>query len=467
MNTPISDAQRALDNAGHNVARAAKNKLARTEALRQEAEALRPFVHEGWLNPAVAADRILDIARANRLPEGPEINEIVRIVGLPLGGTPRKARKGNGRDADIEQKPETSLVTRKASSYTMSAIDWFWPERFARGKLGLIGGLPDRGKGLILADICACATAKHPLPCDEGFMPQGRVLYFTAEDDIEDTLVPRLVAAAANLDKIEIVVMVMPGEQEKPRTFNLTTDLDLLRKKLEDFPDTVAVLIDPVSAYLGVGKINAHSTTDVRGFLMPLKDLAKDRSVAIIGVMHFNKKTDVHDAMLRISDSLAYTATARHVYCVIDHPDIEHLRLFMKAKNNATAPNGSGSKTLGYQTGARKVGYDKKRQKEIWAPHVIWSQSYIVDITATEAMQAAAGGKSVGKERREAETFLKNKLAMGEVMVKDIEDEAKHVHAISPRTLRRAKEKLGVLSERATGGWVWKLPSVNPNAGDS
>ena len=40
--------------------------------------------------------------------------------------------------------------------------------------------------------------------------------------------------------------------------------------------------------------------------------------VAIIAVMHFNKKMDVTNALLRISDSLAFGAVARHVYGVID-----------------------------------------------------------------------------------------------------------------------------------------------------
>ncbi len=39
----------------------------------------------------------------------------------------------------------------------------------------------------------------------------------------------------------------------------------------------------------------------------------------MLGILHFNKKTDVTNALLRISDSLAFHgATARGVYCVID-----------------------------------------------------------------------------------------------------------------------------------------------------
>jgi hypothetical protein len=50
--------------------------------------------------------------------------------------------------------PEELEVVR-ASEIKMEAIDWAWPGRFALGKLGLLGGNPERGKGLILADMCS------------------------------------------------------------------------------------------------------------------------------------------------------------------------------------------------------------------------------------------------------------------------------------------------------------------------
>ena len=52
----------------------------------------------------------------------------------------------------------SALQTAKASSYTMRGVTWFWPNRFSIGKLALIGGLPDMGKGLIGSYLSACAT---------------------------------------------------------------------------------------------------------------------------------------------------------------------------------------------------------------------------------------------------------------------------------------------------------------------
>ena len=50
------------------------------------------------------------------------------------------------------------------------------------------------------------------------------------------------------------------------------------------------VEIDPITAYLGVGKIDSFRNTDVRAVLAPLVELAAELNVAVIAIMHFNKK---------------------------------------------------------------------------------------------------------------------------------------------------------------------------------
>ena len=41
---------------------------------------------------------------------------------------------------------------------TMTAVEWLWPNRFGLGKLGIIAGLPDEGKGLLISYIAAQVT---------------------------------------------------------------------------------------------------------------------------------------------------------------------------------------------------------------------------------------------------------------------------------------------------------------------
>ena len=50
------------------------------------------------------------------------------------------------------------LESMRASAITITAIEWLWLNRFALGKVGIIAGLPDMGKGQMLAYIAAQAT---------------------------------------------------------------------------------------------------------------------------------------------------------------------------------------------------------------------------------------------------------------------------------------------------------------------
>ena len=52
------------------------------------------------------------------------------------------------------------LISVNAANIPMRAIEWLWPNRLAYGKLGLLGGLPDMGKGLITAFMMACITTR-------------------------------------------------------------------------------------------------------------------------------------------------------------------------------------------------------------------------------------------------------------------------------------------------------------------
>lgn len=383
-----------------------------------------------------------------------------------LGRVSRRIRANGNREkpsAKIANFPApqkvSTLESKTASGFPMRAIRWFWPGRFALGKLGLIGGLPDKGKGLISADIIARTTTESDWPLNEGRAPLGSVIWFTAEDDIHDTVVPRLAAAGADLDRVHIVGMT--DSNGTARMFNLATDLPLLKEKIEKIGDVALVVIDPVSAYLGVGKINNSSTTDVRGILAPLTKLAEEKMVSIIGVMHFNKKADVTNAMLRIADSLAYVAAARHVYVVVDDPENEKARLFVKAKNNL-APD---KHALRFMVGAKVVGVDAECGEEIYAPHVVWDSQH-VEVTATEAMEAEAGGTKRAVQR-EAEDFLKSKLAHGPLTKKEIEEEAEALDISITGALKRAKLKLGVKTwkekGKVDGNWMWELPGMDGN----
>jgi putative DNA primase/helicase len=161
----------------------------------------------------------------------------------------------------------------------------------------------------------------------------------------------------------------------------------------------------------------------------------------------------VSNAMLRISDSLAFAATARHCYVVVDDPENDR-RLFVKAKNNL-APD---TKALSYGVNAIVVGQDEQTGKDIWAPRISWGTEH-VEVSATEAMEGEAAGKPRSTAKASAEAFLREILAAGPVAKREIE-EAADANGISERTLFRAKADLHVVAKKTSlkGGWTWQLP---------
>jgi DNA polymerase len=350
------------------------------------------------------------------------------------------------------------LNSVRASNITMRGLKWIWPDRFAIGKLGIIAGLPEEGKGQILCDIASRITRGAAWPCNEGVAPIGSVLLLTAEDDPADTVIPRLAAAGADLDRIEIIKSVADARQtKKERMFSLIADLGLLRQKALEMGDVLMVQIDPITAYLGIKQIDSFRTTDVRAVLSPLVDLASDLQLSILGVMHFNKRTDVTNALLRISDSLAYGATARHVYAAVADPANGN-KLFVRGKNNLVHRD---QKTLSYIFDTRTVGIDPETKAPIIAPYIVWTGH--VDVTASEAMQAASENKSPS-ERDNAKEFLIDLLSNGSLPSAEIE-EAAEADGISQRTLFRAKRELKIKSKKdglrkdGEPTWRWHLPA--------
>jgi putative DNA primase/helicase len=419
-----------------------------------------------WDNPdwaRIAREYSAERAKGPRPFRNGGLAPDLRLVPPPEEGKPLPYIDMSERDAEAPSLRPDGLEHVSAASFKARSIAWMWPGRFAIGKLGLIGGMPDMGKGLISAFIATAVTAGVDLPCGEGKTPQGDVLWFTAEDDVEDTVVPRLIAAGADLSRVHIVKTMRKGGKE--RTFNLVTDLPDLRKTIERIGNVVLVIIDPMSAYVGVGKVNTSSTTDVRGFLTPLTQMAAELRIAVIGIMHFNKKADVTSAMLRIADSLAYVAAARHVYVVVEDPNVEGRRLFVKAKNNLAPDKAALPYAIGLNT---RVGRDEANGTDISAPYIIWGTE-LVTVTANEAMLAAANGGSSASAKREAVEFLRERLVDGrKVKTTEIEEEAE-AHGISKAALKRARRELGAKPWKEPGkmhgDWYLHIPSSPPTRG--
>jgi AAA domain-containing protein len=246
-----------------------------------------------WIDRVTVANALWASCRSNGLvtDDGDDSVQATLASGFKDGtACPHEDLKDHddekpNADKPSLEKPNDRLATLRmvtADALEMRGVEWLWPGRFALGKIGLIAGLPDYGKGQIAAFLAAAVTAGPELPCGEGATPQGNVIWLNAEDDARDTIKPRLVAAGADTKRVHFVNGTRRDGVDK--TFNLIADLPLLRDKIKQIGNVVLIIIDPVSAYLGVGKVDTRSQSDVRGVLTPLKELAEETGVAVIGI---------------------------------------------------------------------------------------------------------------------------------------------------------------------------------------
>lgn len=398
-----------------------------------------------------APPRFIKIVRLPRLTEGDDIEQFIEA---------RDSRTNEEIAVEImvlaEQAAPVSLETFTDGLIAVSAADirprlleWLWLERIPLGKVSLLMGDPKLGKSLVTLDWAARVSAGRAWPdrLNEENAP-GRVLLLSAEDDPEDTIVPRLMAANANLRKIEIVRGVRRFDQPGEQFFKLDADLSLLEKKLTAQPDTRLVIIDPVTAYLG--RADSHKNAEVRALLAPLSGLAAQYRVAIVIVTHLNKNAG-GNALYRAMGSLGFVATARAVWLIVKDAENPEQRLMLSAGGNLAAePTG-----LAYTI---VKAYD--------GPVVSWEAEPVT----TSAQEALAETHDDGEQtaRAEAADFLRELLKDGPVPAQEVFRHTKEA-GFANRTVIRAKADLQVKTHRVgfgkEGHYVWALPHTLPETG--
>ena len=358
-------------------------------------------------------------------------------------------------DRSREPAPEArgaELISRCAAQITPKRIDFLWLGRIARGKHTAIAGEPGDGKSQLSIYVAATISRGGEWPCGEGRAPIGNVIFFNAEDGADDTMVPRLIAAGADLERVHIVSAVLREGGKGRRTFNLQADLALLEKKIAEIGDVALVIIDPISSYMG--KTDSHKNAEVRGALEPLSEMAERLKVAILSITHFSKTGAANNskALHRFIGSIAFIGAPRAAFAVIEDADNEGRILLLHAKNNM-APKPQG---LAYRLVQRIVG---EEGGGIVASYIAFD-SEPVTVSADEALRASDGGGDK-TAKADAKEFLQGALAAGAVPAAEINRMARD-HGLTPKAVRSAREALGVKIDRNGFGpgskSLWSLP---------
>jgi hypothetical protein len=338
-------------------------------------------------------------------------------------------------------------------------LDWLWRGHLLRGALELSAGQPGLGKSQAQCSFAAYATKGAVWPDGAPGCPPGYVIMLTAEDCLDQILVPRLIAAGAIRERVLILKSIRVDEKDG-RAFLLSEHIEALEQLLLERPDVRLVTLDPITAYMG-GKLDSHRTTDVRHQLGPLAAMAERTNVAFSAITHPPKNAGP-SAMNHYIGSQAFIAAARIGHLFVEEMEVneygKHMptgrQLFTNPKNNPHPP----MPTLAYRVEGADGGKDHDGEI-IKTSRVVWGE--VVEITADEAIAAATPKKD--KDQQGAKAFLLDMLAHAPVPKKVIEERAQ-ARGFSPDQLRRARESMGVVTfkDGFQGASVWCLPQHAP-----
>lgn len=198
----------------------------------------------------------------------------------------------------ISAQPLARTKTRRS--------EWIYQDRLPLRTGTILAGQGGIAKSTIISDIVARAT-RGDLPGTFAGKPIA-VGIISPEDDTESILVPRLMAAGANLENVaSLSVTVTDGARSWSTLPNIADDLPALGETIREHGIRL-LIVDPL---ISIMSGNSISQSDVRRNFDPLSALAKEHDFALLAVAHFGKSGE--RAGDRVSGSHAFRDIARVV----------------------------------------------------------------------------------------------------------------------------------------------------------
>jgi hypothetical protein len=347
-----------------------------------------------------------------------------------------------------EKKPRAKPVVTKASRVRTAQLRFLIPKRVPRGALTLIAGYPGKGKSLWTAEVAACLTR------GEFGDPPAKVLFMGSEDTVEHVYVPRLIAAKAVLDNVDFVDLRLgEGEEQLPAGSLRFPDNAVELAEIVREGDYRLLVIDPVLGHINTKLISAFKDEQLREHLFdPLALIAHSNDCAVVGVMHFNKRSE-GEALLRLSGSAGGIAgPARSVLYMHDSPEDPDERVLTIAKGNYARLADS---SLRYSI--EEVSLDLDDGSRALIPHLVYR-----DKSEYSTEDLMNGGQTEGPAVSEVVEFLKTELANGPRPTAELMKLAGETGLSTTKgTWFKARQRLGIKpvhTDEFQGQWLLALP---------
>lgn len=300
------------------------------------------------------------------------------------------------------------------TDYSERDTQWLVPQRMPRGQINLICGDGGTGKTAIWCDLSAAVTTGRKTffdPRPDSFRTEpGTVVFFSAEDAIEEVLKPRLRLAGADQSKI------FSASLQDPRFKDLKFGSDLMRDIVMQVRPEL-LICDPWQGFLPP-ECNMGARNQVRAVLSPLIGLGEATGCTFLLIVHCNKRANAWGRN-RIADSSDLWDAARSVLITGDAGNGEFYISHEKCNY------GQRQKTALYsitENGTPQlIAYSNKSDRDF------------VTERDNETRQKP--------QQKEAEDFIFDFLKDGRKQTQFL-DGAAQVQGISKSTLSRAKKRL-------------------------
>jgi hypothetical protein len=320
-------------------------------------------------------------------------------------------------------QPEEAEV-KPLSEVPYRPVEWIWEGRIPCNKLTLIEGPAESGKSLLAIDLAARLTRGAPMPGQsEPDLELEQVVILSRQDDLHDTILPRVRRAGGSLDAFSSVSNIGRRTEddddvfEKRRGLKLPADFQFVEEAME-FACGHMLLVDPLANF-------CRSAHDFQRTIELLDDMASRMSIPILATLPAKTSRNTHGAWVTRP---AYSDDpARCVWSIHADPDDPRRKLFLPTRMTFATP----------QPG---MAFRIEEGRIAWEP--------LPDLAV--------------REHDETVAWLWNILQEGELRGKVVEKLAGEF-GISRKMLRRAREFIHVHSRREGFGsdlvCSWTLPA--------
>ncbi len=371
-------------------------------------------------------------------------DDIEALPRLTYTASPENASTGLVSSAYFE------AMTTCAADIVPEPISWLWNGWLAAGKLHTLAGAPGTGKTTLSLSLAATLTTAGRWPDGTPCPQSGNVLIWSGEDDPADTLVPRLDASGANLNRVHFLTGTRDTQSGEVLAFDPSRDIPAIEALAQRIGGVSMLIIDPIVS--ATGGADSHKNAEVRRALQPVVDIGRLLGCCIIGISHFSKGTQGRDPTERVTGSLAFGALARVVLAAAKLPEDDGGgRLLCRTKSNIGADHG----------GVKYDLLEKETSGGIFASYAAWGEC--VEGAARELLAQADTQDDSGEksDADEAADLLSEILAGGACLVKQATRQLRD-SGFTDKQIRRAREKLGVKRGRTgfgkTATDTWSLP---------